>query len=171
MKRITLIIIVCFLTETAFAQIIYYKSDKYTLEINYNENSFSFYREAQTSRNVYLGHAEESVIYLFAEGNISIEKDMLLCTDTLESKNKFKFNCLTQFSLKVTESNNELLQIEDTIYASTCRFSDIVISNIKYKDGLPDGNWLINGASICNKLMIFFSKGNIVKIDNISPNE
>jgi hypothetical protein len=149
------------------AQQIYYKSAQKIFEIDYDQSSFSLYRQYPENPQVYLGHPENTATYIYAEGNIKTEADMVLCIDTLENRCVFKLKQLTQFSVQVESSDCMYLVTKDTLYAYSCRYKYFTISNMKFENGLPDGIWSVWISSIGNSIQ--FDKGKVLKIDNLMP--
>ncbi len=168
MKYLFIVIyVLVFPFGTLLAQQIYYKSAQWTLEINYDQCSFSLYRQYPENPQVYMGHPENTAIYIYAEGIIKTETDLILCKDTLENRHIFKLKQLTQFSIQVESSDCMYLVPQDTLYAFRCRFKYFMISNMKFEEGLPDGIWFIWESSI--GYSILFDKEKVIKIDHMLP--
>lgn len=164
MKYIIIVIVeLLFPLGIMFAQQIYYKSAQKILEIDYDQSSFSLYRQYPENPQVYLGHPENTATYIYAEGNIKTEADVFLCVDTLENTCVFKFKKLTQFSIQVEASECVYLAPKDTLYAYSCRFKYFTISKMKFEKGLPDGIWSVWVSSI--GYSILFDKGKMLKIE------
>lgn len=151
---------------TLFSQRTFYRSTKFTLEIDYDESYFSLYIKYPEEPKVHMAHVVPISLEYFAEGTLRKEMDLIICVDTLENKYLFKLKQLTQFTIKVESSSAEYLVPQDTLYATECQFKDFIISNIKFKNNLPDGAWTVWQPPVY--YIIRYEEGKIMKIENIT---
>jgi hypothetical protein len=107
--RYVLLIVCMFLLScvTLFSQRTFYKSTKFTLEIDYDKNYFSLYIQYPEEPEVHMAHVVPTELEYFAEGALRKEMDLIICEDTLDNKHLFKLKQLSQFSVRIVSSSAE----------------------------------------------------------------
>jgi len=151
---------------TSFSQRTFYRSTKFTFEIDYDESYFSLYIQYPEEPEVNMTHVVPISLEYFSEGTLRKEKDLIICVDTLENKYIFKLKQISEFSIKVESSSAKYLVSQDTLYATECQFKDYIISNMSFKNDLPDGTWTIWQPPVYYNIR--YEEGKIMKIEKIA---